>query len=475
MRQIRLWVLVLVAALCAPSFALAQNLTTINKPGQVLSNVSTEDEKGKPLKLKKGEKVTVVYSRDDWMWVKTKGGRSGWVLKKEVKVEDAAAAAEAGKKKDDDKGKQAAADEAKKKKEDDKAAKQAAAEEAKKKKEDEKAAKQAAADEAKKKKEDEKAAKQAAADEAKKKKEDEKAAKQAAADEAKKKKEEEKAAVEAKKAEPATVLPPTAPAGTPTPAATPVATPGTTAVQPATPTATPAATPGAAVATPVGDQAPPASPRTAPTPDAASPVDVAPAVAVAVEPAVAAPPPPGPGYLTIRASEPGAVVLLDGRRVGQAPIKKLAVDGGRHQVTVIKDDFTPSWQEVEVNGNETVVNLALAPTDGLAASQMIGAWVKRGIGAGIMLAGGAVATLAVTVGFGGTLLWVASANAGMWESLVQDGKYGPLSSPVFLILGFILTAVSPMVALTAALMGAAGGGLLLALAGDPSRYSHYGE
>ncbi|MEW5848147.1 MAG: SH3 domain-containing protein, partial [Myxococcota bacterium] len=123
MRVTRAWILVLFAAFVAPALLMAQELKTINKPGVMVGNAATDDEKGKPLKIKKGEKVTVIYSRDDWMWVKTKGGRAGWVLKKEVKVLDAAADASDDKKKDDDKAtKQAAAEEAKKKKEEEKAA-----------------------------------------------------------------------------------------------------------------------------------------------------------------------------------------------------------------------------------------------------------------------------------------------------------------------------------------------------------------
>ena len=40
------------------------------------------------------------------------------------------------------------------------------------------------------------------------------------------------------------------------------------------------------------------------------------------------------GRITVFASESGAQVLLDGKAVGEAPIRGLSVKGGRHEISV---------------------------------------------------------------------------------------------------------------------------------------------
>ncbi|MBI5495474.1 MAG: PEGA domain-containing protein [Deltaproteobacteria bacterium] len=452
MRRLFAYVVAVFFCVLAPRLVQAQELKTINKPGVMQANVSSEDENKKPLKLKKGEKVTVIYSRDDWMWVKAKSGRGGWVLKKEVKVEDTAAAAPAG------------GEDAKKKKEEDAAAKKAAAEEAKKKKEDAAAAKKAAAEEAKRKKEEAAAAKKAAAEEAKRKKEDAAAAKKAAAEEAKRKKEEEAAAKKA-----GTETPKPAPAEEPAKAAPVVATPA-----PVQPTPEPAPMP---------------APETQPAPQPVAMVQpVAPAPVVPMAPVAvpeSAPAPMAAGFLTVIASEPGAAVILDGRRVGDAPIRRLAVEGGRHQVAVMKDEFAPTTQDVEINGNEATASLALAPSPDLVSRHRTNVFIRWGAGFGVLAVGAGLSLLSSAVGVGGAMLWIASSVAAISEKTTVDYK-DPLSaalapvlggalSPVTSIGGAALTFAGPALALLCAVGGAVGAAALFMTAGDVGRYSAYQE
>ncbi|MEW5853612.1 MAG: PEGA domain-containing protein, partial [Myxococcota bacterium] len=322
-------------------------------------------------------------------------------------------------------------------------------------------------------------AKQAAAEEAKKKKEEEKAAKQAAAEEAKKKKEAEKVtSVVPPPSEPAVaaVAPaPTAATPTPTtpaatdPAAAP-ATTGATASATTSPVATDPATPAAANPAAGGVPLPE-------TPSVSQLVEKEPAHATAAAPAMAA------GFISVHASEPGAVVLLDGRRVGEAPLLRFAVDGGRHNVTVLKEDFNPSWQEVDVNGNEVAVNLALVPYPAYRDKQAKAVWIKRAGGLGVLLGTGVLAGITSGVGVLGALLWVASNSMSIYLQVYQNDQkqlerfsmYTPLASPAALLTGITLTALSPLLAFGIGVVGSLGAAALLMTAGDPARYSQYAE
>lgn len=407
-------------ALLVPGLVWAQDYKPVNKPGKILSNVTTEDQQKAALKFRKGEKVTVVYARDEWLWVQNKKGKGGWVLKKEVKVSDPGAAAEA-----------------KRKRAEERAARKAAAAEAKRKKAEERAARRAAAEEAKRKKKEEAQAAKAEAEAAKTNKNEEAEAaalaeqERLAAEEAARQAAEQQAAEEeaARKA---------------------------------------AAEQQAAAAA----EAKPAKPQLAMAP-----------VHATMEPVVPAVVPMAAGYLSVRASEAGAAVLLDGRRVGDAPLR-VEVEGGRHQVTVVKDDFAPAVQEVEVNGNEVNVALALAPGADLIQKHRTGVFVKWGAGFGVIAAGGAAAVLFAAVGMGGALLWIASAVANVTDRAGANVTYSdPVSSaaapvlanPAFTLVGAGITFAGPLLALALAAAGALGGGLVLLTAGDPGRYNAYQE
>jgi hypothetical protein len=455
MRSLRAWLVTLLTFGLFPLSASAQELKTINKPGQMLANVTTDDEAGKPLKLKKGEKVTVIYNRDDWMWVKTKNGRGGWVLRKEVKVLDAPAGAPA----------QGKAEEAKKKKEEEATAKKAAAEETKRKKAEEAAARKGAAEEAKKKKEEEAAAKKAAVEEAKRKKAEEAAEKKAEAEAYKKAAEfAKKAAADARKnkaaaaeaAAGAAPAPDAAAAGETNPLDPP---PATKAVETAPPAA---AAPAAAEVVPI--------PVTAPL-EPLPPTPVA--------------PPPAPGFITVRASEAGAEVLVDGRKVGHSPVKRLAVEGGKHSITVVKDGFTPALQNVEVNGNEVHAMLALAPYPAVMESQQVAVWRNRTLGFVSLGAGLVLAALSSMVGVGGALMWALSATAAVYSALKATSQLDATSQQVVAVLGHPsgvpmfaaagVTLAAPLLALVFAGAGGLTAAIFLATAGDPARYAAFQE
>jgi len=58
----------------------------INATGTVVKATAVLDEAGKKFKLKKNEKVTVIYERGGWYWIKNKKGQQAWIKKAVVKV-----------------------------------------------------------------------------------------------------------------------------------------------------------------------------------------------------------------------------------------------------------------------------------------------------------------------------------------------------------------------------------------------------
>ncbi|MBN2361919.1 MAG: PEGA domain-containing protein [Deltaproteobacteria bacterium] len=66
--------------------ASAQQPVQVNKSGTVSQGTEVKDENGKPMRLRRGESVTVFYQRSDWYWVKNRKGQLGWVDKKYIKL-----------------------------------------------------------------------------------------------------------------------------------------------------------------------------------------------------------------------------------------------------------------------------------------------------------------------------------------------------------------------------------------------------
>lgn len=88
--RIRRWfvpLLVFGALLLSGVQAKAQGAAVlVNAPGKVKKASRQKDEKGKNFRLRRRQKVTVVYERDTWYWVKTKKGQQAWVPKKNIRL-----------------------------------------------------------------------------------------------------------------------------------------------------------------------------------------------------------------------------------------------------------------------------------------------------------------------------------------------------------------------------------------------------
>lgn len=65
------------------------------------------------------------------------------------------------------------------------------------------------------------------------------------------------------------------------------------------------------------------------------------------------PPPSGPGYLSIN-SMPWAVLLVDGRVVGNTPQRGIAVSAGRHLMVLARDGFETHRTWITVQPRDTV-------------------------------------------------------------------------------------------------------------------------
>jgi len=78
-------------------------------------------------------------------------------------------------------------------------------------------------------------------------------------------------------------------------------------------------------------------------------------VHIAPTPMYGSPPPPpelAPGTLQIYAPGPPVTVFVDGRRVGQTPLRA-RVSPGRHRVTIVRDDGTRRTNTVRVSAGRT--------------------------------------------------------------------------------------------------------------------------
>lgn len=114
-------------------------------------------------------------------------------------------------------------------------------------------------------------------------------------------------------------------------------------------------------------------------------------------------------WLTVRASEPGALSSLDGRRIdadATAPVPP-----GFHRLRVERGDFVPVEREVELApGERRELALRLEPTPGHREQYLRGARSRRRLWIGLGISG-LVAAAAGGVWFGTTLPALLDANA----------------------------------------------------------------
>jgi hypothetical protein len=98
-----------------------------------------------------------------------------------------------------------------------------------------------------------------------------------------------------------------------------------------------------------------------------------------------------PGRLLVL-SPPGALVLVDGRQVGQTPlVQPVEVVSGKHLVTVTKNGYVTVAREANTpTGKTTTVRVGLEPT-----TQRLIAWGVLGTGAAALVTGGVFVGLAL--------------------------------------------------------------------------------
>ena len=66
--------------------AQAEAYDPVNKPGFIKRPAKAKDDKQQRFRLRKGERVLVLYQRGKWYWIKNKQGRQGWVKKRLVRL-----------------------------------------------------------------------------------------------------------------------------------------------------------------------------------------------------------------------------------------------------------------------------------------------------------------------------------------------------------------------------------------------------
>jgi hypothetical protein len=96
------------------------------------------------------------------------------------------------------------------------------------------------------------------------------------------------------------------------------------------------------------------------------------------------------GRVVVRSTVSGAVVFVDGQRLGVVPAE-VALPAGRHRVRLEHSDFTPGDSTFEIaDGDNKVVSLPLERRQGILSKWWF--WT----GAGVVLASGAVVAIALT-------------------------------------------------------------------------------
>ncbi len=168
--------------------------------------------------------------------------------------------------------------------------------------------------------------------------------------------------------------------------------------------------------------------------------------AVAAEPAVESPPrstvvpsggevPPAPsGRVSVRTTPPGALVTLDGRSHGAAPVSIEDVSAGVHRLRVTAPGHVPDEREVTVSAgaSATTVNIALTPLAAVSAPVRDQAADAGAAGGSLRIlsrpAGATVTVDDVMVGV--TPLEMADVALGMRRVRIELPGYRPWTTEV---------------------------------------------
>lgn len=132
------------------------------------------------------------------------------------------------------------------------------------------------------------------------------------------------------------------------------------------------------------------------------------------------------GSLAIDAEQPGALVLLDGRELGRAPVDRiLEVSPGQHRLEATMQGFVPFRAHIEVQpGALSAAYVDLSPLTQRAASHPIATetWLALGASAAGVLASGAFGVLALSDrgrdDFKGSARWARASDWSLGGALV---------------------------------------------------------
>jgi tetratricopeptide (TPR) repeat protein len=100
-------------------------------------------------------------------------------------------------------------------------------------------------------------------------------------------------------------------------------------------------------------------------------------------------PVPATGFLTITTNHLGAIIYIDGKKVGLAPIKGLRIDAGIRQVELRVDGRAVYSKSITVHADRSIsVSASLKlPTQGPSRSQRITGYALYGTGAAVLITG----------------------------------------------------------------------------------------
>lgn len=129
------------------------------------------------------------------------------------------------------------------------------------------------------------------------------------------------------------------------------------------------------------------------------------------------------GTLELREVEVGALVFVDGRQVGSAPLTPLPLEPGKHAVKITKDGFQDFDRFVEISfGRNTAVSVNLRPLPADALDAGPSPFESPVFTAGVITGATGGAALLVGAGFTGFFVAAYSALSGATEARGPRGE-----------------------------------------------------